>query len=429
MRNLRRLQLHRLDASFAKQPISNSAWDHNSGSLIIATGPSQTSPNIHLWRLQKSDAGYAEPKSIALWDLPGADAGDACDRIVGLQYLSESASCCVVLACGDVIVVKEDPLPGEERIEIVGTVDDGIAATRWSPDEQLLAIVTGSGSLTMMSADFDLSVDFKFTAEDLKASKHVSVGWGKAETQFKGKRAKALRDPTVPEHVDEGLLSSTDDHSVSISWRGDGEYLAVNSVESSQRRIVRIFARDGTLNSVSEPVDFLQASLSWRPAGNLIAAVKRHERTAEVVFFERNGLKHGGFPLRLEKSDMDGWASRIALDWNADSTVLAVSYCDRVQLWTMGNYHYYLKQTVMFNADQGAPIRVNWNQESPLSLAAHNDGTLSTSASIALMVQASCKYLPTPWSLLQDRTLTRSSIQGTSGSSMAVSRRHGCYTL
>jgi elongator complex protein 1 len=377
MRNLRRLRLHRLDGSFSEQSISNSAWDYNSGSLIIATGPSTSSPNIQLWRLQKSDAGYAEPASIASWEVPKLGAGDACDRIVSLQYLSESASCCVVLAGGDVIVVKEDPLPGEERIEIVGTVDDGIAASRWSPDEQLLAIVTGSNSLILMSGDFDPNVDFRFTAQDLTASNHVSVGWGKAETQFKGKRAKALRDPTVPEHVDEGLLSSTDDQRVSISWRGDGEYLAVNSVESSQRRIVRVFSRDGALNSVSEPVDFLQGSLSWRPAGNLIAGVKRHEKTAEVLFFERNGLRHGGFPLRLEKSDMDSWASNIALDWNADSTVLAVSYCDRVQLWTMRNYHYYLKQTVLFNACQGEPVRVNWNQESPLLLAAHDDSTLS----------------------------------------------------
>jgi elongator complex protein 1 len=301
-------------------------------------------------------------------------SGDLCDRIIDLQHLSESGSCCVVLAGGDVIVVKEDPLAGEEQIEIAGTVDDGIAASRWSPDEQLLAIVTSSDSLILMSGDFDPTVDFKFTAQDLKASNHVSVGWGKAETQFKGKRAKALRDPTVPEHVDEGLLSATDDQRVSISWRGDGEYLAVNSIESSRRRIVRVFSRDGILNSVSEPVDFLQASLSWRPAGNLIAGVKGNADTAEVVFFERNGLRHGGFPLRLQKSDIDGWASRIALDWNADSTVLAVSYCDRVQLWTMGNYHYYLKQTILFNGSQGEPIRVNWSQEKPLLLAAQNDG-------------------------------------------------------
>jgi elongator complex protein 1 len=285
-----------------------------------------------------------------------------------LQYLSESASCCVVLAGGDVVLVKEDPLPGEEQIEFVGTVDDGIAAGRWSPDEQLLAVVTGSNSLVLMSADFDPVVDFKFTAQDLKASNHVSVGWGKAETQFKGKRAKALRDPTVPERVDQGLLSGTDDQRVSISWRGDGEYLAVNSIESALRRIIRVFSRDGALDSVSEPVDFLQGSLSWRPAGNLIAGVAVRDEAAEVVFFERNGLRHGGFPLQLGKAD------NIGLDWNADSTVLAVSYSDRVQLWTMGNYHYYLKQTILIDASDG-PVRANWNQEKPLLLATHSSGT------------------------------------------------------
>jgi elongator complex protein 1 len=110
---------------------------------------------------------------------------------------------------------------------------------------------------------------------------------------------QALLDPTVPESIDEGVLSAFDDRSVTISWRGDGAYFAINKVEEEQRRMVRVYSREGQLDSVSEPVDGLEGALSWRPSGNLIAGVRRLKDKIEVVFFERNGLRHGEFDLRL----------------------------------------------------------------------------------------------------------------------------------
>ncbi|KAI1045270.1 hypothetical protein LB505_005029 [Fusarium chuoi] len=77
------------------------------------------------------------------------------------------------------------------------------------------------------------------TVEDLNASKHVSVGWGKKETQFQGRGAKAMRDPTIPEKVDEGLPSPHEDSATTISWRGDGAYVAINSVQEGSRRFTR----------------------------------------------------------------------------------------------------------------------------------------------------------------------------------------------
>ncbi len=40
------------------------------------------------------------------------------------------------------MVVREEALPGDDRIEIVGTIDAAITAGTWSPDEELLAITT-----------------------------------------------------------------------------------------------------------------------------------------------------------------------------------------------------------------------------------------------------------------------------------------------
>jgi len=369
MRNLRNVQRTIFQFPDSDLPLSATAWESSGNNLICAFGPSENSSTIQLYRLKAGNGQYEARQLVASWDAPCPNPDLIHDRIISLYFFPDSRSHCVVLAGGDIVLVREQPLSGEDHIEIVGSVDEGIAAARWSPDEELLAICTKSFSLLLMSRDFDPLADVKLTAEDMKATNHVSVGWGKAETQFKGKRAKALRDPTVPEKIDEGVLSASDDGRVTISWRGDGEYLAINAIESQKHRMIRVFSREGVLDSVSEPVDCLEGALSWRPAGNLIAGVKRDAQKAEVVFFERNGLRHGQFALRVSPQDLQTWASTIALEWKADSTVLAAIFDDRVQLWTMGNYHYYLKQTVWLKSGQQTPPCVTWHSEIPLMMA------------------------------------------------------------
>ena len=352
MRNLRNVY-----RSLAKtEPCLRStacAWDVATNDLICAFGPTPDDVCIHLKRWKnspESDALGQKPadpfESIASWDAPCPSPDLQCDEILSVRYFSDSLTTCLVLAGGDLVVVREEPSAGEEKIEIVGSVDAGISAASWSPDEELLAIVTKADTLLYMTRDFENTADAIFTTDDLKLSKHVSVGWGKAETQFKGKGAKALRDPTMPETVDEGVLSNYDIKNDTISWRGDGAYVAINSIVSNKRRIIRVYSRDGSLDSVTEPVDGLTGALSWRPSGNLIASVQRFVDRVDVVFFERNGLRHGQFSLRLPAASLGDWGAHISLNWNLDSSVLAVCFLDRVQLWTTGNYHYYLKQEI-----------------------------------------------------------------------------------
>ncbi|KAH7061357.1 IKI3 family protein [Macrophomina phaseolina] len=382
MRNLRcvRNALRKIPADAL--PLTASAWDTSTDSLICTFGPSESSAVIELKRLV--DESSTAPDAFALiasWDAPCPLPELPCDQVLNLQYFPDTLTSCLVLAGGDIVIVREEPLLGEDLIEIVGSVDAGITAAAWSPDEELLAITTRANTLLYMTRSFENITNLTFTPEDIKASNHVSVGWGKAETQFKGKRAKALRDPTMPERVDEGVLSSLDDEKVSITWRGDGAYLAVNSVEFGKRRMIRVYSREGTLDSVSEPVDYLEGALSWRPAGNIIAGIQRREDRIDVIFFERNGLRHGEFSLRLTPDEMKTWGSNITLAWNSDSTVLAVSFLDRVQLWTMGNYHYYLKQEIRYGEQQGTAcvVQLRWNPEKALKLSL---STPHTSASL-----------------------------------------------
>ncbi|KUJ12018.1 elongator complex protein-like protein 1 [Mollisia scopiformis] len=366
MRNLRNTRFDRWNApaQFSGRPLTATTWDLANDSVLCAFGPTENDPLIELVRVNIG-SDTSEHSIITSWDAPCPNPELACDEILSLHYFGDSLTACLVLAGGDIVVVREEPRAGEDRIEIVGSVDAGITAARWSPDEELLAITTRADTVVFMSRSFEGVTDVTMTPEDLKASNHVSVGWGKKETQFQGRGAKALKDPTMPEKIDEGVLSSNDDHRVSISWRGDGAYLAVSTIEGGARRILRVYSREGVLDSVSEPVDGLESALSWRPAGNLISGVQRFKDRVDVVFFERNGLRHGQFSLRLTSEQLQSPDQNIKLIWNSDSTVLAVIMADCIQLWTMGNYHWYLKHEVAIGGLQ--PVcPVVWHSEKPL---------------------------------------------------------------
>ncbi|KAL9038947.1 MAG: hypothetical protein Q9180_002824 [Flavoplaca navasiana] len=327
------------------------AWDVSSDSVITLR---ETHGLLTLERWVGD-----EFRQIASWDAP-QDPYEALD----LRFFADTETACIIFDIGDLVVIRENPNK-EEKIEIVGSIDSGISAAAWSPEEELLVITTKANTLIYLTRDFEDLVSLELTARDLEISDHVSVGWGKKETQFKGKKARALRDPTVPETVDDGRLAENNEfRETTVSWRGDGAYVAVNAVEeSTQRRVIRVFSREGTLDSVSEPVNGLIGPLSWRPAGNLLAGIQLFEGKRQVVFFERNGLRHGQFPLRSLDGIEHGTEMPIrSLQWNVDSTVLAVSYDDRVQLWTMGNYHWYLKQEIFEPS-------LNWHPEKPLKFA------------------------------------------------------------
>uniref|UniRef100_T1KUN2 Uncharacterized protein n=1 Tax=Tetranychus urticae TaxID=32264 RepID=T1KUN2_TETUR len=107
----------------------------------------------------------------------------------------------------------------------------------------------------------------------------------------------------------------------------------------------------GLLQYESEYVAGLEHTLTWRPEGNLITSSRYYQNKHEIVFFEKNGLRHGEFNLPIEP----GSFIIRQLTWSTDSKVFLVhGYdCNRnleiVFLYTMRNYHWYLKQCFKFN--------------------------------------------------------------------------------
>lgn len=221
-----------------------------------------------------------------------------------------------------------------------------------------------------MTQDFDTISEFDLHIEDQGEGVQHSVGWGSKETQFHGSAGKQAAQQKVD--TSKFGTSGDDDFRPRVSWRGDGTYFTVSDVDPSRNaRVIRIFNREGTLQNTSEPVDKLEHALDWRPSGNLIVSSQRLPHRHDIVFFERNGLRHGEFTLRGTNSVQQ---NVLEVSWNADSNILAIwieseeangKLQKTVQLWTTKNYHWYMKQHIVLS--EGRDITgFNWDVENAL---------------------------------------------------------------
>jgi elongator complex protein 1 len=220
-----------------------------------------------------------------------------------------------------------------------------------------------------MTQDFDTITEFDLHVEDQGEGVQHSVGWGSKETQFHGSAGKQAAQQKVD--TSKFSVSDDDDNKPRVSWRGDGSFFTVSDVDPSRSaRVIRVFNREGILQNTSEPVDKLEHVLDWRPSGNLIVSSQRLPHRHDIVFFERNGLRHGEFTLRETR---DVKQKVLEVSWNADSTVLAVwieseinkKVQKTVQFWTSKNYHWYMKQHVVLSESRDV-CGFSWDVENAL---------------------------------------------------------------
>ncbi|XP_022615708.1 elongator complex protein 1 [Seriola dumerili] len=332
----------------------------DTGSLLVASQYSIT----------EYDPRTGQVVSEASLTADGFLPEDGSGVVVGLQDLAELESACLATAGGDVVLFNFNTC----QLECVGSVDSGLTSMSWSPDEELVILTTGQETIIMMTKDFEPITEVGIHQDDFGEGKFITVGWGKKETQFHGSEGKQAAQRKNQEVQPAAVW---DDRRPRVTWRGDGQLFAVSAVcPQTGARKVRVWNREGVLQATSEPVNGLEQALCWKPSGSLIASTQRHPNKHSVVFMEKNGLMHGDFTLPFNKDQ----ARVKELLWNSDSTVLAVWLEDMtagedgrvntyIQLWTVGNYHWYLKQSLDFGRDpQKAPVDVCWDPERPLKL-------------------------------------------------------------
>uniref|UniRef100_A0A665V866 Elongator complex protein 1 n=1 Tax=Echeneis naucrates TaxID=173247 RepID=A0A665V866_ECHNA len=290
---------------------------------------------------------------------------DGSGAVVGLQDLAELESVCLATAGGDVVLFSLNTC----QFECVGSVDSGLTSMSWSPDEELVTLTTGQETIIMMTKDFEPITEIRIHQDDFGEGKFITVGWGKKETQFHGSEGKQAAQRKIQVQPAAGW----DDRRPRVTWRGDGQLFAVSAVcPQTGARKVRVWNREGILQATSEPVNGLEQALCWKPSGSLIASTQRHPNKHSVVFMEKNGLLHGDFTLPFSKDQAKVCPEKSDLTYKIFSTTRisgAVYHPENIQLWTVGNYHWYLKQSLDFGRDpQKAPVCVCWDPEHPLKL-------------------------------------------------------------
>ena len=274
-------------------------------------------------------------------------------RCVSLILLSDTNSLLLGFDTGQLLQVESDQGGG---VEEVGGVDCGLAALGVSPDLEMIVLVTQEMSVVTMTRDFTPAQETSLLElNKFGEGEMINVGWGSKETQFHGSEGKHSR--TVK--TETGEADADDDGEVRLSWRGDGELFSVSFLQTSgdqetRHRRIRVLTRSGALYSLSQPLPGLQWTLDWKPSGSVIAAVVKRHGKQTILFLEKNGLEHGGFDISTE-------LTVTGLSWSNDSEVLVVMSRDTLFLYTVSNYHWYLKQCLR---PGGELVSVRWSEDS-----------------------------------------------------------------
>jgi elongator complex protein 1 len=244
-------------------------------------------------------------------------------------------------------IVSVSPSTGEA--ELVGVFDYGLEIAVWSPDGEVLLMVSSSED-----------------DEDESKANSVLISMN---TQF-----EVLAEVTIPKFVPSSGLANGQ---ISAAWRPDGSLCAVSSVdEEDGMRKVRMYKRETLeLHALGRSEDasgtlvrnIQNSKVAWASAGcsQLLASVQRKgKKTQQIVFFESNGLRHREFVLREAPT-----TNVTSLTWNVDSDLLAVALreeggTDKVQLWHRCNYHWYMKREFRYPGQQVVAIKFDGEKSS-----------------------------------------------------------------
>ncbi|XP_030565741.1 putative elongator complex protein 1 [Drosophila novamexicana] len=292
-----------------------------------------------------NEAGDGEaPKLVA--ELPD---------IVGAEYLQLENAICVATGAGEVLILKPDTLAQSE-----GTYCDvGIECMAWSPNQEVVAFITKTKNVVVMTCTYDVLGEQPLDAALADAQQFVNVGWGKKETQFHGTAGKQAAKQSAEFQPPEDVQQLPQD--MQIAWRGDDAYFAVSYVAAQVGRTFSVYDCEGKLQYTAEKWNGLQTPIAWRPSGNWIAQPQILSSKSTVALFEKNGLRHREFVLPFDLHE----EAIVRLRWSNDSDILALhtvtEEAQTIYLYTIGNYHWYLKQVLVYKEQLDPLAFFHWD--------------------------------------------------------------------
>lgn len=286
--------------------------------------------------------------------------------IVGIQYLSMNKEICVATESGEVIVYNLHTKTGES----VTFCSGGLQAMAWTQCEDIVAFVTNDNKVVVMNCGYDPIAETDLNDGAFGEEEFINVGWGKKETQFHGSEGKAAaRKHPEQIHVDD---FDKLEQRISIEWRFDDAFFVVSFV-GAKGRMFKVFDKEGVLKSTSELLAGLEAPIAWRPTGNWIAVPHILPNKYTIGLFEKNGLRHREIVLPFKHTEQQ--VKKLAWAENSDILAVYTEHDDKsaIYLYTVGNYHWYQKQTLLFNGkcqvlrwsthDQGNVLHVVQDQQ------------------------------------------------------------------
>lgn len=309
MRNLHILQKFSLEfASYlsGSDTVASACMDEFGHLLFLYT----MEHDVHVFRLSPESPSAApqhvSTKSVAdLLDQDDTEDDLGPVRLVAIEYVQEMEGVVMAYSSGQICLYEV----GTQQLKEVGGVPDAaIIAAKWSPNEEYYAVATDEGKIMLFTPEWDVLYEKEIDDDDLT---------------FR-----------------EGQEVTEDDKYVGqacISWRGDSTMFQINySINGGFKCLTRDVeqgmeilkgparADEKFVLSVAEkPIKELQRPISFMPSGSLAAGYARIQGKDgqvenQIIFWEKNGLRHGEFTL----PDRD--FSVVHMQFNADSSLLAL---------------------------------------------------------------------------------------------------------
>lgn len=73
------------------------------------------------------------------------------DSVVGMEFVADLESVCLAVSTGDILLYNTSTC----ELDCVGSVEVGVVCMGWSPEQDVVVLVTKGDKLVLMTRDFD----------------------------------------------------------------------------------------------------------------------------------------------------------------------------------------------------------------------------------------------------------------------------------
>ena len=84
------------------------------------------------------------------------------DSVVGIEFVADLESVCLALSSGDVLLYNTSTC----ELDCVGSVEVGVVCMGWSPEQDVVVLVTKEDKLVLMTRDFDSITEVAMHPQD-----------------------------------------------------------------------------------------------------------------------------------------------------------------------------------------------------------------------------------------------------------------------